>query len=396
MRPLRVATLLAGSLLAALGGAFAGCGSAFVPQSQIESLRVLAVKLDTPYAKPGASVHLDMLYYDGSRRAFDPSGKRIRAVNVLWIGGCDDPIGDLYYACFPVLARQFASASALAAGASGGPPGGGSGGAGGAGGGVGGTSPLKRVMCGASPPVLQTKTLGLGSGFTMDIPADIITRRPPPSPTDTPYGLSYAFFAACGGYLGPAAANGDEAGGGLPIGCYDCATDEALGPDDFVIGYTPVYAYDMLTDTNPIVSGGTFDGALQDKTCDQGCPAGTACGSSGLCLPLVPHCTSQKLADCASFDIKPTIDQKSVEKDTAAPPINGRVPDKVIWVAYFATNGSVDQQLRLVNDATMGWNEDYGTSWSPPGGTAGETRIWAIVHDNRGGANWWWQDVIVQ
>lgn len=371
---LRRASLLALSL-----AALASCGNTFEPQSSIQSLRVLGVRADNPYGKPGDSVSLEMLYYDGSRRAFDAQGNRKRKVQTLWLGGCHDPAGDLYYGCFPILIQLFATLSGGASGAAGapsGPP-------------PGGLNPLELI--------------GSGDKFKIDIPQDIITRRPPEELAaiqkdgNLPYGLSYVFFAVCGGTIRPIPI--DQAANGLPLGCFDNETNERLLDDDFVIGYTPIYSYDNITNANPVIDGVTFEGvAGMNKTCASGCDAGTRCGSAGVCLPVVPHCTERKVADCPTYKIKPTLArEKNIQKDEAAPLIEGRIPDEVIWASFYASDGTLDNDTVLINDANKGWvfDDSEGVKWSAPNAAAGESRIWVVAHDNRGGAHWLWQDLFI-
>jgi hypothetical protein len=374
------------ALVGALGLTALGqvsCSSAFEPESAIQSLRVLGVRVDQPYAKPGTKVRLDMLYFDGSRRAFDAQGKRTREVSVLWIGGCHDPAGDLYYGCFPILAQQFAQigGGAGAAGSAGAPAGGPPGG----------------------PNLLDL--IGTGSSFQLAIPEDIISRKPAAeiealkAQGNTPYGLSYVFYAVCGGDIKQAAPG--QTKNGLPLACFDKQTGEQLGDDDFVIGYTPIYTYDAFSNKNPVIDGLTFEGArsmnvaCSDKT---PCAAGTTCGSQGVCIPVVPYCTERKQADCPTYEIKPVMSpDKNVELDSAAPPdSSGRTPEEVIWVAYYVSDGTVDQELKLVNDANKGWNSEQETKWSAPNAPAGESRVWVVAHDNRGGTAWTWQDIMVK
>jgi len=240
------------------------------------------------------------------------------------------------------------------------------------------------------------EVVGLGPRFTETIPADIITRKATNSGDTVPYGLSYVFFAVCGGKIGPAPSGSTSA---LPLGCYDPVTNEPLGADDFVIGYTPVYSYDTLTNNNPVVTGGTFDGKPgMVKACkaDTDCDPKERCGKLELCIPVVPHCTAKAVKDCQTYAIKPTLDQaKTVELDSAAPAIDGKTPEEFIWVAFYASDGSLEKGLSLVNDAQKGWNADYEGKWSAPNAKAGESRIWTVIHDNRGGTSWWWQDVYV-
>ena len=348
------------------GAAVIACGSAFVSQAQVTSLRVFGVQVDTPYAKPGQTESLTMLYFDGSKRAFLPDDRPNpdHHLQILWIGGCHDPPGDLYYNCYPILGELFRN-----------------------------VDPAKLSPTSLPPEVAQN--LGLGPTFSLKIPPDIITRRPPPPNGNVPYGVSFVFFAACGGKLGPPAPGAPTP---FPLGCYDEITGAPLGADDFVVGYTPIYSYDTVTNANPIVEGGTFQGKASMNvacTADATCAPNEKCGKGGKCIPVVPHCTSQKVKDCPTLDIKPSVSRMSVEKDVAAPPVNGVVPEEVLWVAYYASDGVVTEELRLVNDATKGWNDDYGTAWSAPNAPAGEARIWAVVHDNRGGTAWWWQDLFI-
>lgn len=360
--------------------ALASCGNAFEPPSSIQSLRIIAVRNELPYTPPGETASLSLLYFDGSKRAFDAQGNRTRTPQVLWLGGCFDPPGDLYYGCFPVLAQLFASLGSAP----------GSGGAGGA---------------PAAPPggLNPLEFINLGETFKMKIPTDIISRRPAEeiaaiqAEGNIPYGLSYVFFAVCGGTIKPVPM--DQATNGLPLGCFDPTTNERLGEDDFVIGYTPIYTYEKITNKNPIIDGVQFEGALSmNKACSAGCGEKERCGSQGVCIPVVPHCTERKVANCPTYKIKPTLTPaKNIEKDEASPPIDGRNPDEVIWASFYTSDGTLGNDTILINDANKGWILDTvkDTEWSAPNAPAGESRVWIVVRDNRGGATWTWQDIYV-
>jgi hypothetical protein len=373
---LRRASLLALSL-----AALASCGNAFEPASSIQSLRILAVRNEEPYPKPGGTASLSLLYFDGSKRAFDAQGNRKRKPQVLWLGGCFDPPGDLYYGCFPILAQLFSSlAQGPGAGAGGAPP--------------------------APPPggVNPLDYISFNETFKLKIPEDIITRRPPEERAaieaqgNAPYGLSYVFFAVCGGEIRPVQPS--ETPSGLPLGCFDKETNERLGDDDFVIGYFPIYSFEKISNKNPEIDGVQFEGvASMNKPCAEGCGEKARCGSQGVCIPVVPHCTERKVANCPTYKIKPVLTrEKNIEKDEAAPPFDGRIPDEVIWASFYASDGTLVNDTALVNDANKGWvfDDAKGTEWSAPNATAGESRIWIVVRDNRGGTAWTWQDVYVE
>ncbi|MCC6646181.1 MAG: hypothetical protein IT374_11485 [Polyangiaceae bacterium] len=355
------------SLLSVLWAAplVSACGSAFEPPSRIESLRVLGVQVDPPYGKPGESSKLEILYFDGSKRAYLPDGSPDPAhrVQVLWLAGCHNPPGDLYFRCFPVLAERFAGLGAPGSG---------------------------------PPPAELLDFLGEGPRFTLKIPADIISSKPEPLDGNIPYGLSYTFFAVCGGKLGPP----NDVTKGLPIGCYDEATGAALGADDFVFGFTPTYTYAEVTNKNPVITGMSFEKQpSMSAACkaDADCKSTERCGRVGWCIPVVPHCTTRDVADCPTYEIKPTMaPADNVEIDVVSPELDGRVPEEIIWLNYYTSDGTIVRDLALVNDAQRGWNEKHETKWSAPNAFAGESRVWVVAHDNRGGTAWSFQDVFVE
>lgn len=327
------------------------CGRNFDPPSQVTGLRVLGVRLSSPLATPGTTERIQMLWWDGAPHARRPDGSR-RPVQIAWLGGCDDPPGDLYYACWKLAKRAPA--------ASGGPSG----------------------------PRVAPDT------FAVEIPPDVISRRPPRG-ASLPYGLSYVLYAVCGGTLVERPPTVDNA---PPLACVDEAGND-LGAEDFVVGYLPIYAYAAdsgIVGHNPVVRGITFAGRGDPRSCrvDGDCDPGDRCGSRGLCLPVVPHCAPG--AACPGHDVKPLVDPASAEPDTVARHLDGVVQTETVYVSYFTSHGSVAHDRRKANDAVLGWTEDYGTTWAPPPTPDGETRIWAVVRDNRGGVAWWYRDVLVE
>lgn len=327
---LRFSTLRTSLSTFALGAAFlsaSACGmDDFEPANQVQGVRVLAVKKSSAYAKPGEKVTLEILYWDGKSKPEEQ-----RPLEVTWFGGCTNPAGDLYYGCYPQLAELFAG----------------------------------------PPSSDQMKLVGTGGTFELTIPADIVSSRPAPADGSPPYGLSYVFFTACSGRLGPPPAGEDMSG--LPLGCYD-KDDKPLGPDEFVPGYTSIYAYDELRNENPVIDGLLFDGH----------------GDGEL---RVPRCSGK---GCTKYTLKPLIDPRSAELD----PIAETAPDgspikEQLWVNFYATGGKFDHPVRLVNDAIKGWNDRNETSWEPPK-EPGTVVLWAVVRDNRGGVDWRERRVVVE
>jgi hypothetical protein len=329
--------------------ALAGCGAEFDPPSQIKTLRVLAVQKDQPYAKPGENVQMRMLWHDGSKKAPRP-------VQVWWFAGCYDPPGDLYQGCFESFAGFDPSAGSL-------------------------------------PPGFK---LGQGDRFDFDMPDTVITRRPPPSdPRQPPYGLAYVFFALCAGTLGPAPQGSD--GPTFPIACYD-ADQQPLGGDDFVAGYSAVYAFDEYRNENPIMDAKFTVGGLEfaascvgDACLDTPVQDTFECDKD----PCIALCNDDGTQDCPDHHIKPSIDRASAEVDQVSLDAYGEKFEEQMWVNYYVTRGGLKSEIRLLNDATAGWNDDYGTEFRAPKKT-GVVSLWAVVHDNRGGVNWVRRDVLIK
>jgi hypothetical protein len=377
--------LASGSLL------WASCGGAgFEPASKIKGLRVLALQKEPPYPHPGDTVALKLLYWDG--KAADGASRNVE----FKFFQCDNPPGDLYYACFsnPANLRGLSEAPAGDAGAgdaalegsseSDAPPDAGI-----------SSSPdapmdLEASVDDASSgsdAASATDAAG-GDETTVDggeAPPDeahivekrivipetgIIVKRDP-----IDYGLRYIFFTACAGttVLEPGGAND------FPVKCKD--GNQYLGPDDFVPGYSSLYVYDTdrVSNANPIVTP-----ALEITSPDPG-PDG---------VRHVPRCTESDRSNCPSYAIKAVVDQRSVEVDTLSNDGNGNPFREQLWVAYYVTDGDFTSSLRLVNDATTGWNDDYGTKFRAPS-SPGIVHLFGVVHDNRGGVAWALGKVVV-
>lgn len=344
VRRMNLQTLLKSAVGMALSLGVSACGAEFDPPSELKTLRVLGVQKDKPYAKPGDDVIVKMLWHDAS----DAAGRPIQRG---FLSGCFNPIGDLYTGCFASL----------------------------------------------GDPSQIAFEVGTSDEFTFTIPEDIITSRPPPpDPKQPRYGLAYLFFAACAGALVPVEPTADA---GFPLRCLD-EEGTPLGPEDFVAGYSQVYVFDEFTNANPIVTGFAFrdveHGADDPFTCvgDECVVEATTpvdvenvdCDGEG--ERCVPACAEDGDAlECDEFLLHPLIDRASVEPDSVTAAAYGRDYEEQMWVNYYATRGSLRSPVRLVNDATAGFNEDYGTKFYAPK-EPGPVRLFAVVHDNRGGMSW--------
>lgn len=329
------------AVLAAMAPAFGpGCGGGFAPISEIDGLRVISVVADKPYAAPGDTVNFELTYGDGSSQDRPPP-------TIVWLGGCFDPPGDQYYGCYEQLAALFQE----------------------------GFDP-------ANPP---PGLVGFGPKFSLTLPEDIISRRPP-APDGTPqYGVAFVFFAVCAGNLGAVPSEGDSAAGSFPLGCFDPVTKERLGADSFVPGITQVFTFaDGRTNKNPTIKGLKLEGeAIADG------PGGAvdveACPVSEEDRLGPPGCgKANPYQDCAAYDLTVDVPKNVAEIDPQGEGSDGKPLREVVWVDYFADKGSIDSPTRLVNDATTGFLSKHGTLFVPPA-EEGLVNLWAVVRDARGG-----------
>jgi hypothetical protein len=360
------------SCLAALAALALGCAPEFDRVSEIETLRILAVQKDQPYARPGELVNLSMLWRDGSDKAQRP-------ISVLWLGGCFNPPGDLFYTCFAGLDPSSVSA--------------------------------KASVCPPDPPNPPEQPR-CDNKFSFTMPETILNRPPPSDPTQPRYGLSYVFFAVCAGKLELRPVEHER---DFPIACLD-ESGNRLGPDDFVAGYTAVYAFDLLADDgvrtpeqrvirngNPAIDGFFFkDNEVTHRCLEDDCLNapywnGLPCGQ----VPCVPACEDDGDETCPPHKIRPKLVQSEAElaaypeQDLVSNATRGRNITEQMWINYYAEKGGVKSEVRLLNDAFEGVNDDYGTEFYAPK-DPGMTVIWAVVHDNRGGMSWVGTPVLVQ
>lgn len=401
-----------------------GCGAEFDPPSEIDALRVIAVQKSAPYARPGEEVELAMLYHDGADAA-------PRELTVAWYHFCSNPpFQDAYYSCLRPLGAALSDGVAP----------------------VLGEAALKAYFEDPGAPLDPSfaalgYSRGVGDRFSFRMvqpwlpqgpgegpPAEPlpIALRPPETPEQPPSGVAFVFFAACAGELrfDPSVLSPElrfDVPARMPLRCVDGA-GRALGPEDFVVGYSTVYAFEELRNANPVVEGITFDGArftpdpsgitcvddacIDTRRCEE--ETGSACGSdaeccSGACtrelgaergtcaapscerMPCVDACRGD---DCPTFDVLPLVPEDVAEFDAIASAGGDRLQEQM-WVTYGVDGGSVANEVRLVNDATGGFNADLGTEYEPPA-EPGYAQLWAVVRDNRGGAGWVRQRIYVR
>jgi hypothetical protein len=341
-----------GALVIASVGA---CVGGFEPQNRLQSVRVLASRLDQPYARPGEKVTIELLAVD--ERPVQPAPLKIYWLPFL----CVNPPNDLYYACFAQL--------------------GGGGSVGPGGGDEGGNGP-------SAPPLPPngdvTDFLPTGPTYETTLPADIVSSHPIVPGVAVPYGIAFVFHIACPGrvrVLPP-----ERGAGGpqrIPIGCFDASGNE-LGPDDFVLGFTRIYAYDELRNQNPPIEGVTLElskGTRFDPTRDPEFQEAIRL-TPGEPLRL-PRCVTAKRSECPRhrFDVLvPPTAQEPRPNDPGA-------GNEQVWATYFSNIGQLQSDARLLFEPNAGRVGNSGVEYRAPN-EPGPGTVWVVVRDNRGGANW--------
>lgn len=320
--------------------------------SQVQSLRVISVTASEPYAEPGDMVTLRMTYAD----ALGAAGDGPRPIQVTWLGGCFNPIGGAFEACFPQIEGV-----------------------------------LRKVLSGMADPsglvkqeVASPEQSGVADALSFDlaVPEDVLAKAQI-AESGTPYATAYVFFVACAGAVRPAEVTPEE-GLGFPLSCADEA-GKALNADSFVVGYTQLYVFgDHRKNDNPQIHGVTLEGA-EIASGAEGAPTVERCaraapeeGSAGCGRPAEP-------TECKSYKIAALVDDVA-EDDVESSVIEKRPIREAIWVDYFADGGAFDGAKKLVSDTETGYRPEHETTWTPPA-EAGLVTLWTVVHDARGGAS---------
>lgn len=330
------------------------CTPGFDPPSKINSLRILAVTIDKPYAFPGDDVTMRMTVHDG---VGDADGNP-RNLQILWLAGCVDPEGDQFFLCFESLAETFAPFA------------------------NGGVPPADLVSLQTLTPEMNGVPDALE--FTFSLPEDIVSRRPVPE-AGPHYGIAYVFFAACAGQLNPT--DLQTLGGEVPEFPLECLDDggNKLGPEDFVIGYTQVYSFaDERPNFNPPMGGIALDDVALPENLDDG-PVVERCDVSEADRKVSGCGTDDPTEVCNTYEIKALIGDVA-EIDAQEVDVEGNPLQEIIWVSYFVDGGDVSPSLALVNDATKGYQDEFQTEWIPPD-EPGVYNIWAVARDQRGGSS---------
>lgn len=328
--------------LALLGSLFGllllGCNSAdFDPVSKIASVRILATQASKPYAKPGDEVSIRLLATDAR-----PDAKSKPAMKLLWLAApCENPFEDLYYGCYLNFARTY--------------------------------QPHVPLTFGELVPEDPANP------FKITISPDIIARHAKVEGS-APFGTVFVFSMACAGdhveYLGLRTSPSPQS---VPFACVDAA-GKALGPDDFVFAFTRIFVFEELTNENPVIDSVRIGDEKFQSSDFVNCG-----GEPALCpQKSIARCTKQHVGDCPTISVDTIVPTSSQERD----PTSDRGKEQ-LWVDYYSTAGKFENDVRILYDVSVGRVSDTAVDYHTPNNQTDELqKIWAVVHDNRGGVEW--------
>jgi hypothetical protein len=346
--------------LAAVAALFACGNQGFDPASKVDSVRMFVVKADKPYVKPGEMVTLEALTTDA--RKDKPRPAKLYWIPIL----CLNPQDDLYYLCFapPGDGGHDAQSTRLVPVGPIADAGAGEAGAGRDAGGAGalaGSNPFGSIPTGVDlGPFLPQ-----GPKFTFQMPLDAVK----PRMGSAPYGLGIIFNIFCAGRVEFAQRDPSGSAQQVPVLCTD-ENGVQLPPSDYVIGVSRVYAYPDRTNANPVIEAVTFE----DKD---------VIPTSGI---TVDKCTAAKEKDCKENKIGIRVSDSSWELNPSEITRDGDQREQ-IWVDYYSDIGKFDDEARLLFDPHAGRVTDNEDIFRAPKDVTDGT-LWAVVHDNRGGASW--------
>jgi hypothetical protein len=249
-------------------------------------------------------------------------------MGIWWVPrACINPPGDNYYACYEGFAKAL------------------------------------------RPGVDLTSVLSPGTTFSFQMPSNVITSHKG-TVGGGPYGLAVVFTVACAGHVQYVAPPVGAPADTLPLGCFD-SRGVQLGPDDFVFAYSEIYAFTDRTVTNPVIQSVTLAGNTVDVT-------------AGISLP---HCTESNVDNCAATPVNVVVPASSDAPNPGDLGPNGTPLKEQIYVDYYLTAGQVKNDTVILYDPSAGALSNTADAFYAPQ-AVGDSWLWAVVHNNCGGASW--------
>ncbi len=306
------------------------CGEdPFEQRNVVSGLRILAARADLPYAKPGETVKIEALVHDGRDNPPEP-GK------VFWLPvPCIDPPGGHYYDCFPLIESAF---------------------------------PLG---------VDLTPQLHEGRDVTMTIPPDALANaKPVPGGAAEPSATAYVFLLACGGHVERVQRTTNLGANSMPLGCFD-ANRKRLDAVSSVFAFTRIAIFENRRNAPPVLENVLFHGGVVDRSVPIKIKK---CEYEFWDWDWIdPDCDREK------FDIVFPDSSAELDPDNIGP--NGEPARETLWVDWYTSHGRFFDDRIVVWDPLVGRAPSTEIEMERPR-HPGTGTIWAVLHDNRGGATW--------
>jgi len=303
---------------------------------------------------------LYLTYHDG--RDLTP-----KPVEVTWIAGFVLPTGAPFAACYPQLEATVQQ--------------------------IGGEPPAegKKGIALIQQEIVPAELSGTPNGvsFKAPIPKDlfeIYEELVGDEDEEIDSLVAYVFFTVCAGRVRPEAPDSEAS---FPLGCFD-ANGNRVGADGFVPGYTEVFLFkDERPNENPPIDALEIDGepmgeSPEEATVVQRCEQSKDEGDNG-CTGGGSEETRSEEELCPELDVEVIVGDVA-EPDPQLTGSTGSPRREVLWVDYYADGGGLEDEQVLVSHAVTGPQNRTETAWRPPD-DPGLVTIWAVVHDNRGGAS---------
>lgn len=334
-----------------------GCEDVSWPDPEyIRSVRILGVGAEPPTLAPGATSDLTVYCADGRG---GPNADSTCELEIAWFAGCDNPPKNDPTECYANYAPW-----------------------------------AKRLATNLvdTPVEAWPEGFAVGKSYRFQAPPNILVNSFDALGQTVRFGNSYVFFAACAGKLTTTAGASDR----LPVECHDRITGKLLDQSAFVVGYTTIRSFDVVTNSNPTPVSPRMNQIEYPMSCgaETACPNGFECTTDAKCAPVVEHCDKNRPETCRGY----CFDFGLALKDFAVFSAD-HAQSKSVWIEAFTNAGA------LTNDADFGVPPPSpgktGTrirclGWRPPPIATEHAHLWAVIRDDFGGLAVWNQRILVR
>jgi hypothetical protein len=216
-----------------------------------------------------------------------------------------------------------------------------------------------------------TPSLVEGSEISISIPPDALASSFARPGQQERFATAYVFMVACAGHVERVPRRSGLGENALPLGCFD-AGGRQLGPEDFVLGYTRIFVFETRRNAIPALDGVVLQGQPVDL-------------AKGI---VTGRCVKDENDECKAVKLDVLFNDAAAEVDPDNIDENGKVGRETLYVDWFTTAGKFRTDRKILFDGNRGRTPKTEIDFLPPEGPITGGKIWAILHDNRGGTTW--------